>query len=79
MFCNCINCDYLETGPAGKPGIGKDGQDGAKGEPGVNGTPGTHGARGATGAPGLCDPSNCYRPQPLYLLGGKKSVNIKGP
>lgn len=66
-------------GPAGKPGIGKDGQDGARGDAGVPGTPGTPGARGPPGVPGLCDPSNCFRPQPLYLVGGKKSVNIKGP
>lgn len=67
------------AGPPGKPGIGKNGQDGARGEAGVAGAPGNPGTRGPVGPSGICDPSDCFRPQPLYVVGGKKPVSIKGP
>ncbi len=79
LLTSYINIFKTLPGPTGKPGIGKDGQDGARGDAGVPGTHGTPGVRGPPGSPGLCDPSNCFRPQPLYLVGGKKSINIKGP
>lgn len=67
-------------GAPGAPGVGKDGKDGGRGETGSPGIPGAPGPRGSTGAPGLCDPSTCIsRPQPYYLISGKKSASYKRP